>query len=162
MSYARGPRAWGICQRSGKRLLRKDMVEDGHIEGLLVAPEWYEPRHPQELPPRDTEDPIAIYKPSPEDRLDDVSSCALIEEMFSSLTLEDIEDAVNVDAGGEFLVEEEGSYTFDVNIPQFGVYSVRTNVIVLQSLALLFNEGGDPVGLIEGGEDLLLFNEPES
>ena len=48
--YAVGENAWGICGRSGKRMLLKDMVEDGDIPGLLVSPEWYEPEHPQERP----------------------------------------------------------------------------------------------------------------
>lgn len=42
-----------------------DLVEDGHIPGLLVHPDWYEPRHPQELPV-DTSDAVALWKPSPE------------------------------------------------------------------------------------------------
>lgn len=63
--YARGARAWGECARSGKRLLRRRMVEDGQYPGLLVAPDWREPKHPQETPP-DVDDPIALYRPAPE------------------------------------------------------------------------------------------------
>lgn len=63
--YARGNKALGECARSGKVLLRKDMVEDGQYPGLLVAPDWWEPKHPQETPV-DVNDPIAIYKPAPE------------------------------------------------------------------------------------------------
>ncbi len=43
----------------------RDLVEDGQIPGLLVHPDWYEPRHPQELPP-DTSDAVALWRPSPE------------------------------------------------------------------------------------------------
>jgi hypothetical protein len=43
----------------------QDLVEDGHIPGLLVHPDWYEPRHPQELPV-DTADAVALYRPAPE------------------------------------------------------------------------------------------------
>lgn len=43
----------------------RDLVEDGHIEGLLVHPDWWEPKHPQEIPVEVT-DPIALYRPAPE------------------------------------------------------------------------------------------------
>jgi hypothetical protein len=63
--FARGRRAKGECERSGKEMLLKDMVYDGHVPGLRVAPEWWEPRHPQEyLPPVD--DPVALRDPAPE------------------------------------------------------------------------------------------------
>lgn len=66
--YARGRRAWGICQRSGKRVLLNELVRDGHSPELLVAPEWWEPRHPQEFPPP-MDEAIALYRPSPEESL---------------------------------------------------------------------------------------------
>lgn len=43
----------------------RDLVEDGHIPGLLVHPDWYEPRHPQELP-IDVSDAIPLWNPAPE------------------------------------------------------------------------------------------------
>jgi hypothetical protein len=43
----------------------RDLVEDGHIAGLLVHPDWWEPKHPQEIPVEVT-DPIALYRPAPE------------------------------------------------------------------------------------------------
>jgi hypothetical protein len=43
----------------------RDLVEDGHIPGLMVHPDWWEPRHPQEIPVTVT-DPIALWRPSPE------------------------------------------------------------------------------------------------
>jgi hypothetical protein len=54
---ARGSRAIGFCQRSGIKMLLKDMVEDGHIRGLMVHPDWWEPRHPQEYDLR-RDDPL--------------------------------------------------------------------------------------------------------
>lgn len=65
MKYAKGRKALAECMRSGKRLPYKDLVRDGHIDGLLVAPEWWEPKHPQEIPVR-VDDPIALENPSPE------------------------------------------------------------------------------------------------
>lgn len=43
----------------------RDLVEDGHVEGLLVHPDWWEPKHPQEIPVVVT-DPVALYRPAPE------------------------------------------------------------------------------------------------
>jgi len=63
--YAKGSRAWGECRRSGKRLLLNDMVRDGQFPNLIVAPDWYEPRHPQENLPI-VGDPVALYRPAPE------------------------------------------------------------------------------------------------
>lgn len=63
--YAKGKRAWGICGRSGRKMLLRDMVMDGRYPNLKVDPDWYESRHPQETLPR-VEDPVALYRPSPE------------------------------------------------------------------------------------------------
>jgi len=63
--YAVGARAWGICGRSGRKMLLKDMVFDGRYPNMRVDPDWYEARHPQETLPR-VEDPVALYRPSPE------------------------------------------------------------------------------------------------
>lgn len=64
--YAKGKKAWGICQRSGKRVPYDDLVEDGYIKGLLVARDWYEPPHPQDTPVS-VSDPVGLYRPSPEE-----------------------------------------------------------------------------------------------
>jgi len=63
--YARGHRAVAECQRSGQKMLYRDLVVDGHVEGLLVHPDWWEPKHPQEIPVEVT-DPVALYRPAPE------------------------------------------------------------------------------------------------
>ena len=46
-------------------MLYRDLVEDGHISGLLVAPDWWEPKHPQEDPVT-VNDPVALWRPAPE------------------------------------------------------------------------------------------------
>ena len=74
--YADGALAWGECRRSGKRVLRRDMVEDDQIPGMLVARDWYEPRHPQEFPISVT-DPEALWKPSPENVSGETAIAAL-------------------------------------------------------------------------------------
>ena len=63
--YAKGRNAVAECQRSGQKMRYRDLVEDGHIEGLLVHPDWWEPKHPQEIPVTVT-DPVALFRPAPE------------------------------------------------------------------------------------------------
>jgi hypothetical protein len=46
-------------------MMYRDLVEDGHVPGLLVHPDWWEPKHPQESPV-ESDDPIALYRPAPE------------------------------------------------------------------------------------------------
>jgi len=64
-SYAKGRRAIAECQRSGQKMKYRDLVEDGHVAGLLVHPAWWEPKHPQEIPV-EVDDPVALYRPAPE------------------------------------------------------------------------------------------------
>lgn len=64
-SYAKGRNAIAECQRSGQKMRYRDLVEDGHVPGLLVHPDWWEPKHPQEIPVTVT-DPVALYRPAPE------------------------------------------------------------------------------------------------
>ena len=63
--YAQGRNAVAECMRSGQKMRYRDLVEDGQIPGLLVHPDWYEPRHPQEIPV-DASDAIVLWSPSPE------------------------------------------------------------------------------------------------
>lgn len=64
-SYAKGKNAVAECQRSGQKMKYRDLVEDGHIPGLLVHPDWWEPKHPQEIPV-DVTDAVALFRPAPE------------------------------------------------------------------------------------------------
>lgn len=68
-SYAKGSRAWGLCQRSGERHLLKDLIPDGRFPHLLVHPTWWEPKHPQEIIV-DVIDPVALAHPSPDQNPD--------------------------------------------------------------------------------------------
>jgi len=61
--HAVGRNAIGICERSGKKMLRRKMVYDGQYPDLLVAPEEWDPKHPQEYLP-DVGDPVTIYDPT--------------------------------------------------------------------------------------------------
>lgn len=63
--YAKGRNAIAECQRSGQKMRYRDLVEDGHVAGLLVHPDWWEPKHPQEIPV-EVDDPIALFRPAPE------------------------------------------------------------------------------------------------
>lgn len=50
-------------------MLRSKMVVDGDT-GLLVDPNWYEPKHPQETPIIKT-DAVALRRPAPEQSIPD-------------------------------------------------------------------------------------------
>lgn len=62
--FARGRRAWGYDQRSGRRVLLRELVRDGET-GLLVTREEYDPRHPLEKV-KPLVDPEALRRPSPD------------------------------------------------------------------------------------------------
>lgn len=68
--YAKGRHAVAECQRSGQKMRYRDLVEDGHVPGLLVHPDWWEPKHPQEIP-IEVDDPIALFRPAPEISIED-------------------------------------------------------------------------------------------
>lgn len=69
MSYAKGTRSMGICQRSGRKMRYVDMVMDGYYPWLRVDPRWREERHPQERLPSG-KDPTALYRPAPDNEVD--------------------------------------------------------------------------------------------
>jgi len=61
--YARGDNAIAICERCSEKRLRRHLIYDGQYPDLLVCPECWDPKHPQEyLPP--TFDPVTIYDPT--------------------------------------------------------------------------------------------------
>ena len=59
--YAKGDRAWGICQRCGQRDRLYALVFDEHYPLLRVHRECFDIRHPQErlLP---VLDPVALWR----------------------------------------------------------------------------------------------------
>ena len=61
-------RVWGECMRSGRRVLRYDMVRDGQNKELLVAPDEYDEYHPQlrVAPPQNTNAESRVRSPAPE------------------------------------------------------------------------------------------------
>lgn len=61
--YARGNAAWGTCAKSGQRMLLNDMVQDP-FSGLLVHPDWAEPKLP--LPPTDLQDAVVLARATPD------------------------------------------------------------------------------------------------
>jgi len=65
-AYAKGSKAWGICRRCGLRDLLNNLVFDEYYPDLRVHPECKDYKHPQEHLV-DVRDPIALWKPSPED-----------------------------------------------------------------------------------------------
>lgn len=64
-AYAKGKWALGECRRSGRKMLLRNMVADGYYPNLIVDPEWYEPKHPQESLPK-VRDPVSLFRPAPD------------------------------------------------------------------------------------------------
>jgi len=64
--YAKGRHALAECQRSGQKMRYRDLVEDGHVPGLLVHPDWWEPKHPQLGPFRKVIDAEALRNARPD------------------------------------------------------------------------------------------------
>ena len=62
--FAAGDQAWGECERSGKKMLLSEMVEDGYDKGLMVHPDFYDPEHPQDTP-ADAGEAVALRRPAP-------------------------------------------------------------------------------------------------
>lgn len=61
-----GKHAKGLCMRCGQTCMLNALVEDGHVRGLLVCSECYDPKHPQEEPPS-IDDPVTLDRASPDD-----------------------------------------------------------------------------------------------
>lgn len=91
--YARGRNSMAECQRSGQKMRYRDLVEDGHIPGLLVHPDWWEPQHPQEIPV-DVTDAIALRHPAPEILTSDATDVTDMTASWSPTTL-----SVTLEAG---------------------------------------------------------------
>jgi hypothetical protein len=66
MKYAKGKHALGICARSGRKMLLKDLVPDGQRPELLVDPAWRDIKHPAEKPLQDLSDAEALKRPAPD------------------------------------------------------------------------------------------------
>lgn len=59
--YARGPRAWGISDRSGRRYLLSKMRKEWN--GSIVGPDEFEEKHPQIKPRKVKADAIVVKTP---------------------------------------------------------------------------------------------------
>lgn len=72
MKFAKGRKAWGLCARSGRRMLLKNMVEDGETH-LLVDPAWRDTYHPQKKIVN-LEEGIALKRPAPNNEDDSIGN----------------------------------------------------------------------------------------
>ena len=65
MGFAKGKNALGICARSGRKMLLKDMIPDPYKPGLMVDPAWADIKHPAERPIK-LRDNTALKRPAPD------------------------------------------------------------------------------------------------
>tara|TARA_R100000005_G_C4977863_1_gene188620 strand:- start:96 stop:410 length:315 start_codon:yes stop_codon:yes gene_type:complete len=70
-SYAKGSKAYGICDITGFRYRLKDMKKTW--DGLLVGPDQWDAKHPQLTPVRNVVDPQALKNPRPQEKDDNTS-----------------------------------------------------------------------------------------
>lgn len=63
--FAKGKKAVGYDERSGRKTKLRKLRSDGQYPGILVTDAWYEPKHPQETPV-DPFDPVGLRDPSPD------------------------------------------------------------------------------------------------
>lgn len=85
--YAKGLDAWGHCQRCGFRFKLAELVADGHIRGLQVCRECWDPQHPQErIPP--LSDAVALRNATGD--MDKEAASALPEEITLTWSVESI------------------------------------------------------------------------
>ena len=64
MAFASNKRAYGICDITGFRYRLKDMKKT--LNGLLVGPDQWSPKHPQLMPKPTPVDPTALKDPRPD------------------------------------------------------------------------------------------------
>lgn len=75
--YAVGSRAFGMCARSNRKMLLRDMVRDP-LTGLPVDPDWAEP--PLQRPPMDITDGVVLQDPAPD--LDQIGTVIVISALY--------------------------------------------------------------------------------
>lgn len=75
--FAKGTHAVGICARSGRKMLLRDMVSDGQYPALMVDPAWRDVKHPAETL-RVFEDAVALRNPAPDVDNDTAGAGALL------------------------------------------------------------------------------------
>ena len=69
--YAEGRKSVAISDRSGFRVPYKNLRTEWN--GFRVAPDEYEPTHPQLTPPKNIIDATALFKPRPDNDPENVS-----------------------------------------------------------------------------------------
>ena len=112
-AYAKGKWALGECRRSGRKMLLRNMIADGYYPNLIVDPEWYEPKHPQESLPK-VRDPTSLFRPAPDqDQSDATIRFDCDKTRFSGFTLGNV--ALNVVGPGA--AQDASFYSFKSDDP---------------------------------------------
>jgi hypothetical protein len=148
LRYARGFRAWGMCSRSGRKMLLLDMVRDP-LTDLLVDPDWAEP--PLMRPPTDITDGVALERPAPDlDRIDTLILFGSIFDLDSGnpfrplvMQYECGAPLITTLGQGLFLTTEDGNtITTEDGVP---IIIESDQFIVTEDGSVITTEGGDPL-----------------
>lgn len=150
--YASGSKAWGICGRSGQRMLLKDMIFDGRFPAMRVHPAWWEPKDPLEYAPK-LEDPIALWRAAPEDfpmtpPVLEVEQSGIPIDLTWSAAYSPV---LNIDGYRVYRRvgdDEETPYTLIATLP-----SVRDEFGTLTSETLTYSD----IGIYIGGQEIFYY-----
>lgn len=140
--------AWGMCARSNRKMLLKDMVRDP-LTDLLVDPDWAEP--PLMRPPTDITDGVALEHPAPDlDRIGMVVEIGSIFDLDTGnpfrplyMQYECGAPLVTILGQGIFLVTEDGNtLTTEDGTP---IILENSQLIVTEDGFVLTAEDGTPL-----------------
>lgn len=73
MSRYLGKGTFGYSQRTGRKTRSSDLVEDGHVKGLIVEREDADREHPQKRGKAVAADRLFVRRPMPENKSDPVT-----------------------------------------------------------------------------------------
>ncbi len=144
--YAEGRLAWGMCARSNRKMLLRDMVRDP-LTHLLVDPDWAEP--PLQRPPMDITDGVALEQPAPD--LDLIGTVIVIDALYDicrdmpmrSLVAKYELGRPTIKATLRYLATEDGIFI----VTETGQYIALEQYLVTENGQFLTDENGNAIQL---------------
>mgnify|MGYP003132828330 CR=1 FL=1 len=126
--YAKGKKSYAISDRGGQRVRYTQLKTTW--DGLRVAPDEWEPKHPQLTPARNVIDAQQLFKPRPDNDPEDIT--IYIAHTFDPFTPSYLRKvgAAGVGSQGEINIDELESYPEVSGVA--GTGAVGTEVLTLE------------------------------